>query len=61
MKPGTCADEDLAVDLLQETSVLVHPGHFFNFSRDGFLVLSLITPEEEFWEGVQRLGKFFER
>ena len=29
--PVTGTDEDLAVDLLERCSVLVHPGHFFNF------------------------------
>ena len=58
--PATGPDEDLAVELLERCSVMVHPGHFFNFSRDGFLVLSLITPEEQFQEGVRRLRKFFD-
>jgi alanine-synthesizing transaminase len=58
--PVTGPDEALAVTLLERCSVLVHPGHFFNFPRDGFLVLSLITPEQQFQEGVQRLKKFFE-
>src|SRR5712692_954791 len=59
--PVTGADEDLAIELLQRCSVLVHPGHFFNFSQDGFLVLSLITPEKQFQEGVWRLKNFFDR
>jgi alanine-synthesizing transaminase len=58
--PVTGPDESLAVELLERCSVLVHPGHFFNFSRDGFLVLSLITPEVQFQEGVRRLRKFFD-
>jgi alanine-synthesizing transaminase len=58
--PVTGTDEDLAVRLLERTSVLVHPGHFFNFSRDGFLILSLITPEQQFQEGLRRLRKFFD-
>jgi alanine-synthesizing transaminase len=58
--PATGPDEDLAVELLERCSVLVHPGHFFNFSRDGFLVLSLITPEEQFQEGVRRLCHLFD-
>src|SRR6266853_2935844 len=58
--PATCPDEALAVDLLERCSVLVHPGHFFNFSQDGFLVLSLIAPEKQFQEGGQRLRKFFD-
>ena len=53
--PVTQTDEALAVDLLERCSVLVHPGHFLNFSRDGYLVISLITRELEFREGVRRL------
>jgi alanine-synthesizing transaminase len=53
--PVTQSDEDLAIALLREKSVLVHPGHFFDFPRDGYLVVSLITPEEEFKEGMQRM------
>jgi alanine-synthesizing transaminase len=48
--PVTQTDEELAVDLLRRKSVLVHPGHFYDFSSDGYLVLSLITPRGEFAE-----------
>ena len=57
--PVTGTDESLAVGLLERGSVLVHPGHFFNFSRDGFLIVSLLTQEAKFQEGVCRLLKFF--
>ena len=53
--PVTQTDEELAVDLLRRKSVLVHPGHFYDFPSDGHLVLSLITPEGEFKEAVGRL------
>ena len=46
--PVTQTDEELAVDLLRRKSVLVHPGHFYDFPSDGYLVLSLITAEDEF-------------
>jgi len=55
--PVTRSDEDLAVDLLERDGVIVHPGHFFDFHQDGYVVLSLITPEEDFAEGVRRLLK----
>jgi alanine-synthesizing transaminase len=58
--PVTATDDDLTVALLERCSVLVHPGHFFNFSREGFLVLSLITPEKQFQEGLRRLWKYFD-
>jgi alanine-synthesizing transaminase len=53
--PVTKSDEELAIELLRERAVLVHPGHFFDFPSDGYLVLSLITPAEEFAEGARRL------
>ena len=53
--PATQSDEDLAIALLREQSVLVHPGHFYDFPSDGYLVVSLITPPETFREGVSRL------
>jgi len=52
--PVTRSDEDLAIKLLREKLVLVHPGHFYDFPSDGYLVLSLITPEAEFAEGMRR-------
>ena len=58
--PASSDDEAVAVELLERHNVLVHPGHFFNFDRDGYLVLSLITPEADFVEGVRRLGIFFD-
>lgn len=56
--PVTRADEDLVIELLEQKSVLVHPGHFYDFPADGYLVLSLIAREEEFREGVKRLLEF---
>jgi alanine-synthesizing transaminase len=53
--PVIQTDEELAVDLLRRTSVLVHPGHFYDFPSDGYLVLSLIGAEREFAEGIKRL------
>lgn len=40
--PAVMPDEDLAVRILEQRSVLVHPGHFFDFDRDGTLVVSLL-------------------
>jgi alanine-synthesizing transaminase len=57
--PATGSDEDLAVTLLEKHDVLVHPGRFFDFHQDGFLVLSLITSESDFREGVQRVLAHF--
>ena len=56
--PVTRSDDDLAITLVREKSVLVHPGHFYDFYSDGYLVLSLITPQEQFRAGIERLLEF---
>ena len=56
--PVTRSDEDLAIELLQESAVMVHPGHFYDFPADGYLVLSLISGEDEFREGISRVLRF---
>jgi alanine-synthesizing transaminase len=53
--PALVSDEDLAIDLLEKNGVIVESGHFFDFSNDGYLVLSLLTPPEIFAEGVRRI------
>lgn len=53
--PAIRSDEELALTLLQQDGVYVHPGHFYDFPGDGNLVLSLITPEREFAEGVDTI------
>jgi alanine-synthesizing transaminase len=53
--PRTLPDEDLAIELLTSHCVYVHPGHFYDFPSDGYLVLSLITSEEQLAEGLRRL------
>ncbi len=51
-------DEDRWVELLvEEDGVIVHPGYFFDFDRDGFLVLSLLPPIATFREAVDRLTR----
>jgi alanine-synthesizing transaminase len=57
--PAIHPDEDIAIQLLNEKSVYVHPGHFYDFPRDGFLVVSLIAPEKEFAEGIKRVLSAF--
>jgi alanine-synthesizing transaminase len=49
-------DEDLVLELLEQAGVIVHPGYFFDFATDDFLVLSLLPEPDRFAEGVRRLG-----
>ena len=57
--PALGSDEDLAVRLVEERGVSVHPGYFFGFAGDGWLVVSLLTPEGEFRMGVEKICSLF--
>ena len=53
--PATRPDEERALELLKKHDVYVHPGHYYDFPGDGYLVVSLITPPQDFSEGVRRI------
>jgi alanine-synthesizing transaminase len=53
--PNIRSDEDWALELLDKDGVLVHPGHFFNFATEGYLVVSLLPPLAAFDEGICKL------
>ena len=53
--PAVQSDEELAIRLLEERGVLVHPGHFYDFASQGYLVISLLARTEEFTEGMREL------
>jgi alanine-synthesizing transaminase len=59
--PAVQSDEQLAIRLLDEHSVLVHPGHFYDFPEDGYLVVSLLAPTEDLSAGMKRLSACIER
>jgi aspartate/methionine/tyrosine aminotransferase len=59
--PVTQTDEELAVELLRRRSVLVHPGHFYDFPSDGYLVLSLIPSVAEFADAIQLMLEMLNR
>jgi hypothetical protein len=53
--PSTRSEEDVALDLLEHSGVIVHPGFFFDFPREAFLVVSLLAEPESFVEGLRRV------
>jgi alanine-synthesizing transaminase len=59
--PATQSDEDLAIEIMRKASVLLHPGLFYDFANDGYLVASLITPPEIFSEGMARVLQLLNR
>ncbi|MDR1760225.1 MAG: pyridoxal phosphate-dependent aminotransferase [Fibrobacter sp.] len=46
-------DEVLAFQLLQKHRILVHPGFFFDFQEDGWIVVSLLTEPDLFEKSIQ--------
>jgi alanine-synthesizing transaminase len=53
--PRTTSEEEQVLHLLEERDVLVHPGYFFDFPREAYLVLSLLPEPTVFAEGVERI------
>ncbi len=49
-------DEEIVLDFLENAGVLVHPGYFFDFATEDFLVLSLLPEPAVFREGIRRLA-----
>ena len=53
--PATETEEKLALELLEQDHVLVHPGYFFDFPREAFLVPSLLPEPDRFEPAIERL------
>ena len=53
--PRILSDDDLALALLDQ-GVVVQPGYFFDFAYDGYVVVSLLTKEAVFAEGVRGIA-----
>jgi hypothetical protein len=58
--PSLESEEDLVLRLLAE-GVLIHPGYFFDFPRESYLIVSLLPPEASVAEGVSRVLRHFDR
>jgi alanine-synthesizing transaminase len=57
--PSLESEEDLVLRLLGE-GVLAHPGYFFDFPRESFLVVSLLPPDAVFADGISRILRHFD-
>jgi hypothetical protein len=53
--PRHFTEEEWALALLEEDDVLAHPGYFYDFPREAFLVLSLLPRAEIFREAINRI------
>ena len=56
--PRIRSEEQWALHLLDSDDVLVQPGFFFDFESEAFLVVSLLTPEAVFREGIRRISSY---
>jgi len=52
--PATLSEEALVLRLLDDAHVNVHPGFFFDFADEAYVVVSLLTPPDLFYEGLAR-------
>lgn len=59
--PAVETEEAFVLGLLARTGILVHPGYFFDFEREAFLVLSLLPDPAVFASGVATLMGEIER
>jgi alanine-synthesizing transaminase len=53
--PAVIDEEELALRLLEDHGVAVHPGYLFDLPRSPALVLSLLTPENRWRAGIDAL------
>ena len=54
--PAVVEEEQLALELIERDNVAVHPGYFFDFPTEGYLVVSLLPPPDVFRTGARRLA-----
>lgn len=57
--PRARSEQEWATMLVEEQGVLVHPGFFYDFPREGYLALSLIVEPGVFKEAILRLANCF--
>lgn len=53
--PRLMSEEEWTLLLLERDRVLVHPGYFYDFAQEAYLVLSLLCPPAVLAEGARRL------
>jgi aspartate/methionine/tyrosine aminotransferase len=53
--PRTRSEQEWVLRFLEEDGVYVHPGHFFDFEGEAYVIVSLLAPEAILAEGVGRI------
>ncbi len=53
--PNSKNEEEWAFEFLEQEHVFVHPGYFFDFSEETYVVVSLLSECPRFQEGCERI------
>lgn len=53
--PNIFSEDAWTARILEECDAIVQPGYFFDMSHEAYMVVSLITPEDEFEAGVNKI------
>jgi hypothetical protein len=56
--PAIESEEEMVLTLLDHEGVLIHPGYFFDFPHEAYVIVSLLVREATFVEGVRRLLRY---
>ncbi len=51
--PSNRTDEEIAIELLEDKNIITHPGYMFDLEGGPFLIVSLLTEESIFSEGLE--------
>jgi aspartate/methionine/tyrosine aminotransferase len=56
--PSTRSEEELVLELLERERVLVHPGYFFDFPHEAYVIVSLLPRPDVFADAAARMLQF---
>ena len=55
--PKKKSEEDWAIEILEKDHVLVHPGYFYDFQEEPFIVVSLLVDPSVFEAAITKISK----
>lgn len=53
-----CSEEEFVIRLMEQESVFVHPGYFYDYEKGIHLVISFLTESERLRTGLQAVSRF---
>lgn len=56
--PATRSEDEVVLGLLDRERILVHPGYFFDFPREAYVIVSLLPPRDVFTDAAARMLHF---